>query len=120
MECRKCPYFEKKRKNKLLGGKVIMGFCKLRERHISDETITAEFCKDRAILTLSENDTPHDFIEKIVNEEEGNKERALSENRERSGAEQDGQSVFLSQKPKLKKQLSEEEEKLIKKAAWGS
>lgn len=51
LECRKCTYFEKKKnEEKFHRGKIILGFCKLRQKHISDETINKEFCKDRAVV----------------------------------------------------------------------
>ena len=53
MECRKCPYFEKKR-DAMHMGRLILGFCRLREKHISDETMGRELCKDRAVIEASE------------------------------------------------------------------
>ena len=53
MECRKCPYFQKI-KNMMHGTSLIVGFCKLRQRHISDETVGAQVCKDRAIIEIDE------------------------------------------------------------------
>lgn len=50
-QCKKCPYFSKE-KDKYQKGKVILGFCKLRQKHISDQTIDKPFCKDRAVVTL--------------------------------------------------------------------
>jgi len=50
--CKKCPYFEK-RKGEIKKGmniSLILGFCKLRERFITDTSINKEHCKDRAIL----------------------------------------------------------------------
>lgn len=53
MECRKCMYFEKMPSaDRYKKGKVIMGFCKLRQKHVSDETIGAQFCKDKAVVDL--------------------------------------------------------------------
>ena len=49
--CKKCPYFAKE-ENKYQKGKVILGFCKLRQKHISDQTIDKPMCKDRAVVTL--------------------------------------------------------------------
>ena len=49
MECRKCTYFDKK-KNLVHGGTVIVGFCRLRQKHISDTTVGNQFCKDRAVV----------------------------------------------------------------------
>ena len=52
-ECKKCPYFRKQDKNdQMKGGRLIVGFCKLREKHISDVTITSSTCKDRATISL--------------------------------------------------------------------
>ena len=52
MECRKCPYFVKERNNKYQKGMVIVGFCRLRQKHISDVTAGERFCKDRAVIML--------------------------------------------------------------------
>ena len=49
--CRKCPYFMKET-NKYQKGKVILGFCRLRQKHISDRTINENMCKDRAVVTI--------------------------------------------------------------------
>ncbi len=50
MECRKCPYFLKEKENKYQAGVVIIGFCKLRQKRISDATALNQFCKDRAVI----------------------------------------------------------------------
>ena len=50
--CKKCPYFSKEEKDQLRAGRVIVGFCKLRQKHISDVTLTNSTCKDRAVLSL--------------------------------------------------------------------
>ena len=34
-------------------GVIILGFCKLREKLVSDTTINGEFCKDRAVISLA-------------------------------------------------------------------
>jgi len=47
--CKKCPYFVKV-DNKLQRGVVIVGFCKLRQKKISDRSINMQYCKDRAII----------------------------------------------------------------------
>ena len=57
MDCKRCTYFRKV-KNMMRGGSVIVGFCELREKHISDETINLELCKDRAVLTATEKEAP--------------------------------------------------------------
>ncbi len=50
-ECRKCPYFQKQDRNdQLRAGRLIMGFCKLRQKHISDVTMGNPACKDRAVI----------------------------------------------------------------------
>ena len=51
-ECRKCPYFVKEGKNQLRAGRVIMGFCKLRQKHISDVSVNHAQCKDKAVISL--------------------------------------------------------------------
>ena len=60
LACRKCPYFDKKqKKDSLVQGSVIVGFCRLRQMHISDVTITGIHCKDRAVISIphSQNDS---------------------------------------------------------------
>ena len=54
MPCKKCPYYEKK-KEELSGGSnvsLIVGFCRLRERFITDTTLNKELCKDRATVLI--------------------------------------------------------------------
>jgi len=51
INCKKCPYFTKE-ENKYQRGKIILGFCRLRQKHISDQTIEKPFCKDRAVVTV--------------------------------------------------------------------
>jgi hypothetical protein len=51
-ECRKCPYFVKESKNQLRAGRLIVGFCKLRQKHISDMSVGQAQCKDRAVISL--------------------------------------------------------------------
>jgi len=51
MQCRKCTYYDKK-KNLMAGGTVVVGFCRLRGKHISDTTIGKEYCKDRAVVDV--------------------------------------------------------------------
>jgi len=52
--CKKCPYFLKKKEElrRSSGITLVVGFCKLRDRHITDETIHKEMCKDRATLLI--------------------------------------------------------------------
>jgi hypothetical protein len=52
MHCKKCPYFMKEKENKYQGGMVILGFCKLREKHVSDTSANQQFCKDRAVFQV--------------------------------------------------------------------
>jgi hypothetical protein len=52
VQCRKCPYFDKE-KDKLQEGKIILGFCRLRRKHVSDTTMNKPQCKDRAVLLLN-------------------------------------------------------------------
>ncbi len=56
MECKKCPYFESRRE--IAAGKVIIGFCKLRGKHISDTTKNKELCKDRAVVDVPADAKP--------------------------------------------------------------
>ncbi len=71
MDCKRCTYF-KKIKNLMKGGSVVVGFCELRQKHISDETIILELCKDRAVLTANEKEAPSpkenedEFVRRVV------------------------------------------------------
>lgn len=71
MECRKCPYF-KRIKNMMHGNSLIVGFCKLRQRHISDETVGAELCKDKAVIEIdetknvSEKESEEEFVKRTA------------------------------------------------------
>lgn len=51
MDCKKCAYFESK-KEVTNTGKVVVGFCKLRSKHMTDMTIRKDFCKDRATIDV--------------------------------------------------------------------
>lgn len=51
-QCRKCPYFAREEKNQLRAGRVIVGFCRLRQKHISDVSMNQALCKDRAVVSL--------------------------------------------------------------------
>lgn len=70
MDCKRCTYF-RKAKNAIRGGTVIVGFCELRQKHISDETIGMEQCKDRAVLTVNEKEmskeeNEDEFVKRVV------------------------------------------------------
>ncbi len=71
MECRKCTYF-KKIKNMMHGNSLIVGFCRLRQRHISDETVGAEHCKDKAVIEIdgtkkvSERESEEEFVKRAA------------------------------------------------------
>lgn len=70
MDCKSCTYF-RKNKNLSKSGVVVVGFCTLRQKHISEETITLEQCKDRAILTVDEKEkdnteTVDDFVKRAA------------------------------------------------------
>ena len=51
MNCRSCPYFEKRKTPELRKGLVILGFCRLRQKLVADSTINEKFCKDRAVIS---------------------------------------------------------------------
>ncbi len=70
MDCKRCTYF-RKTKNLTRGGSVIVGFCELRKKHISDETIGMELCKDRAVLKVNEREmsgqeNEEEFIRRVA------------------------------------------------------
>ena len=54
-QCRKCPYFDKE-KDKLRKGHIVLGFCRLRKKHITDTTINMPQCKDRALMTIPDEE----------------------------------------------------------------
>jgi hypothetical protein len=56
VQCRRCPYYDKV-KDKLQYGRIILGFCRLRQKHITDMTINKLQCKDRAVITLEKKET---------------------------------------------------------------
>ena len=39
------------------GNYLIVGFCRLRQKYISDETIGAELCKDKAVIEVDKKAT---------------------------------------------------------------
>ena len=49
--CKKCPYYNKQ-KQELKGGSIVVGFCRLRQKHVTDVSVNNMFCKDRAVLDL--------------------------------------------------------------------
>jgi len=51
IQCRKCPYFDKGAGD-YVNGFVVLGFCRLRDKHVSDTTIGKPQCKDRAVFEL--------------------------------------------------------------------
>lgn len=57
MDCKRCTYF-KKVKDLARAGCIIVGFCELRQKHITDETIRMELCKDRAIIKINTKEMP--------------------------------------------------------------
>jgi hypothetical protein len=54
-QCRKCPYFDKE-KDKLRNGHIVLGFCRLRQKHVTDTTINRPQCKERAVLTIPDDE----------------------------------------------------------------
>jgi hypothetical protein len=50
IHCKKCPFFVKKTEDRAAKGAMIMGFCKMREKFVTDESINNELCKDRAVV----------------------------------------------------------------------
>lgn len=56
MDCKKCPYFMKNTERIYGSGAILIGFCKLRQKSISDETVKKEFCKDRAVISPKSKD----------------------------------------------------------------
>jgi hypothetical protein len=49
--CKKCPYFGKV-EQKIEKGSLVIGFCRLRQKHITDVSVNQSLCKDRAVLDL--------------------------------------------------------------------
>ena len=120
-------------------GKVILGYCKLREKHIADTTIGLEHCKDRAVIDLNERGQSRDFIDKVLQEDgikdgriipsgeqdsaAGEKESEISEllqtpDRNASAGKPEMQTKGEDGQELRAKKLSKEEE-IIRKAVWG-
>ncbi|MBN2331064.1 MAG: hypothetical protein JXC85_04555 [Candidatus Aenigmarchaeota archaeon] len=55
-QCRKCPYFTRE-KDKLRNGHIVLGFCRLRQKHITDTTINRPQCKERAVMTIPDEES---------------------------------------------------------------
>jgi len=53
-ECRKCCYFMVD-KDQYCRGVVLMGFCRLRQKYVTDISIMKEHCKDRATIPHSQD-----------------------------------------------------------------
>lgn len=49
--CKKCPYFGKM-KQEIKAGSLVVGFCRLRQKHVTDVSISNMLCKDKAVLDL--------------------------------------------------------------------
>ena len=54
--CRKCPYFDKKISDVSGQSGIIVGFCRLRNKFITDQSINNEYCKDKDIIDISIKD----------------------------------------------------------------
>ena len=50
-QCKKCPYYGKV-DQEMKKGSLVIGFCRLRQKHITDVSVTNVLCKDRAVLDL--------------------------------------------------------------------
>ncbi|MFH1978482.1 MAG: hypothetical protein ABIJ92_04095 [Candidatus Aenigmatarchaeota archaeon] len=51
VQCKKCPFFDRKREYQTAAmGSIVMGFCKLREKFVTDQSINNELCKDKAVV----------------------------------------------------------------------
>lgn len=48
-ECKKCYYFDNKQ-NQIYKNLVVVGFCNLREKFITDRSINNEKCSEKAII----------------------------------------------------------------------
>jgi hypothetical protein len=49
--CKKCPYYGKVNQE-IKKGSLVIGFCRLRQKHITDVSVTNVMCKDRAVLDV--------------------------------------------------------------------
>ncbi len=49
LDCKKCTYFDNKKKatHKTL---TVVGFCKVRQKYVTDQSITNNLCKDKAVV----------------------------------------------------------------------
>ena len=49
--CKKCPYYGKVNQE-IRKGSLVVGFCRLRQKHITDVSVNNVLCKDRAVMDL--------------------------------------------------------------------
>lgn len=49
--CKKCPYYGRV-EQEIKKGSLVIGYCKLRQKHITDISVNQGLCKDRATLDL--------------------------------------------------------------------
>jgi hypothetical protein len=125
MECKKCPYFESK-KEVINNGKVVVGFCKLRGKNMTDLTIRNDLCKDRAIVEIPANakvvkfETKADVakVEFPQNAHIVPREKPAINVQEATKAVDQQKTEEKPKKP-LSQNSGESEEQFIRRAVWG-
>lgn len=60
MDCKICPYFDKKKTAP--GSSGIVGTCKLRQKTVTEKSMTEAFCKDRATGEVRDASTASRFM----------------------------------------------------------
>jgi len=53
VHCKKCGYYDKKISETASKAGIIVGFCRLRNKYISDQSINNQHCKDKAIVDVN-------------------------------------------------------------------
>ena len=54
--CKKCSYFDKKIGELSSKSGIVVGFCRLRGKFITDQSMTRELCKDKAVVDMNSKD----------------------------------------------------------------
>jgi len=65
VQCRRCGYFVKKISEISSQSGIIVGFCKLREKYITDRSIGNYLCKDKAVIDINVKDVEKREVEAI-------------------------------------------------------
>ncbi|MFH1364581.1 MAG: hypothetical protein ABIH52_02900 [Candidatus Aenigmatarchaeota archaeon] len=56
VRCKKCGYYDKKVTDVSSQSGIIVGFCRLRGKFITDQSINNDQCKDKAVIDINPKD----------------------------------------------------------------